>query len=84
MKSKFDLNKKNNIMLPLRFRYFDICLNCQQTSKKFYDIFGSKIYFITELLLPLPESIEEVIIHFSLDRLDASVQPVPHIVDGNF
>jgi len=71
-------------MLPLRFIYFDVCRQFRQTSKKIYDILAPKIYFITELLLLLPESIEEVIIHFSLDRLDASVQPVPHIVDGNF
>lgn len=76
----------NEINQPLYYsQELDILISGEIVGKqlKLFDIVAQKMCELKEILRRLPEPVEEVIIHFSPDRLDASVQPVPHILDGN-
>ncbi len=60
-----------------------ICMEIKDTQLQLFDVVGTRICSLAEILERIPERIQEVAIYFSPDRLNADVQALSHILDGD-
>ena len=60
-----------------------VCMEIEDTQLKLFDLVGTRIYPLKAILEKIPKPIEEVVIYFSPDRLDANVQAFSHIFEGD-
>ncbi|WP_250125374.1 GNAT family N-acetyltransferase [Chroococcidiopsis sp. CCMEE 29] len=58
-----------------------VCLEIEDTQLRLFDLVGTSIPTLAVLLEKIPQHIEEVVIYFSPDRLDANFQAFPHVLD---
>jgi predicted N-acetyltransferase YhbS len=60
-----------------------VSMEIDNTQLKLFDVVGTKICSLADLVERIPQPIEEVAIYFSPDRLDTEVQSFPHVLDGD-
>jgi GNAT superfamily N-acetyltransferase len=60
-----------------------VCMEIENTQLKLFDLVGTNICPLAAILERIPQPIEEVLIYFSPDRLDADVQALSHIFEGD-
>jgi GNAT superfamily N-acetyltransferase len=60
-----------------------ICMEIKDTQLHLFDVVGTRICTLAEILERINIPIQEVTIYFSPDRLKASVQALSHILDGD-
>jgi predicted N-acetyltransferase YhbS len=56
-----------------------VCMEIENTQLKLFDLVGTRICTLADLLERIPHHIEGVAIYFSPDRLAADIQAIPHI-----
>jgi GNAT superfamily N-acetyltransferase len=60
-----------------------LCMEIKDTQLQLFDVVGTRICTLAEILERINIRIQEVVIYFSPDRLNADVQALPHILDGD-
>lgn len=60
-----------------------VCLEIENKRLNLFDLVGKQIYPLAAIVERIPEPIVMVVIYFSPDCLEADVQAVPHILDGD-
>lgn len=60
-----------------------VVMEIEDTKLKLFDLVGTKICTLKDIIASMPQPIQEVEIYFSPDRLNANVQAFPHIFDGD-
>lgn len=58
-------------------------MEIEDTKLKLFDLVGTKICTLKDIIARIPQPIEEVEIYFCCDRLNANVQAFSHILDGD-
>ncbi len=82
-KAVFCINEGRN---PLHYALdLDVMMvmEIEDAKLKLFDLVGTKICTLKEILARIPQPIKEVEIYFSCDRLNVDVQAFPHILDGD-
>jgi hypothetical protein len=60
-----------------------ICMEIKDTQLQLFDVVGTRICTLASILERIEQRIQEVAIYFSPDRLNAHVQALSHILDGD-
>ncbi len=60
-----------------------ICMEIKDTQLQLFDVVGTRICSLAEILERIPQRIQEVAIYFSPNRLNADVQALSHIFAGD-
>lgn len=60
-----------------------VVMEIEDTKLKLFDLVGTKICTLKDIVARIPQSIEEVEIYFCCDRLNADVQAFRHIFDSD-
>ncbi|HEY9668700.1 MAG TPA: GNAT family N-acetyltransferase [Coleofasciculaceae cyanobacterium] len=58
-------------------------MEIEGTRLKLFDLVGTQICPLTAVVERIPQHLDEVVIYFSPDRLEANVQAFPHVLDGD-
>ncbi len=58
-------------------------MEIEDTKLKLFDLVGTKICTLKDIIARIPQPIEEIEIYFSPDRFNANFQAFPHIFDGD-
>lgn len=61
-----------------------ICMEIEDTQLKLFDLVGTNIPTLDAILARVPQSIKEIIVYFSPDRLNTNFEAVPHLLDEAF
>lgn len=80
-KSLFCVNEGNRPLHYIEDLDLIVCLEIEDTQLRLFDLVGTSIPTLAVLLERIPQHIEEVVIYFSPDRLDANFQAFPHVLD---
>lgn len=59
------------------------CIEIEDKRLKLFDLVGTHLCPLAAVIKRIHQPLEEVVIYFSPDRLDADVQPFPHLLDGD-
>ncbi|NJM68822.1 MAG: GNAT family N-acetyltransferase [Scytonema sp. RU_4_4] len=60
-----------------------LCMEIEGTKLKLFDLLGTKICTLEDILERIPQPIEQVEIYLSPERLNADVQAFPHRLNGD-
>ena len=60
-----------------------LCIEIENTKLKLFDLLGTKICTLEDILKRIPQALTEVEIYFSPERLNAEVQAFPHRLNGD-
>ena len=60
-----------------------LCIEIENTKLKLFDLLGTKICTLEDILKRIPQPLTEVEIYFSPERLNAEVQAFPHRLNGD-
>ncbi|MBD2776207.1 GNAT family N-acetyltransferase [Iningainema tapete] len=60
-----------------------VVMEVEDSKLKLFDLVGTKICTLKDILARIPQPIIEVEIYFCGDRLDVDAQALPHILDGD-
>ncbi|PPS43589.1 GCN5-related N-acetyltransferase [Chroococcidiopsis sp. TS-821] len=60
------------------------CMEIEDDRLQLFDVVGTNIPTINELLARLSHPIKETVVYFSPDRLDVTFQAIPHVLDKAF
>ncbi len=60
-----------------------VCIEIEGTRLKLFDLVGTQICPLAAVVERIPQRLDEVVIYFSPDCLEADVQAFPHVLDGD-
>ncbi|MBW4446615.1 MAG: GNAT family N-acetyltransferase [Spirirestis rafaelensis WJT71-NPBG6] len=82
-KAVFFVNEGRNPLYYAEDLDVIICMEIKDTQLHLFDVVGTRICTLAEILERINIRIQEVVIYFSPDRLNADVQALSHILDGD-